>query len=306
MSFPPQNINNTSADEEVVQPKKRRGREFLKALLVAVIAALILKTFVIEAYRIPTGSMESTLLVGDYLLVNKFIYGAVTPKRLPYTEYEIPHLKLPSIRSPKRNDVVVFEFPGNRDELQAKERVNYIKRLTALPGDTLTIKNRQIYINGVLTKNPEGIQYTKKNIRNEGEPQSRIFPQGRNWNEDNYGPLVIPYKGLTIKLTPENIEEWRTIIDREFNDRVVSVQGSQIYINGKLSTSYTFTKNYLFMLGDNRDDSLDSRFWGLVNEDLVIGKAVMIYWSWDSGFKNEGIKDFFDSIRFERIFKSIK
>jgi len=306
MSLLPQNINNSNSDEEVVQPHKRRGREFLKALLVAVIAALILKTFVIEAYRIPTGSMESTLLVGDYLLVNKFIYGAVTPKRLPNTEFEIPHFKLPIIRSPQRNDVVVFEFPGNRDELQAKERVNYIKRLAALPGDTLIIKNRQIYINGDLTKNPPGVQYTKKNIRTEGEPQGRIFPQGRNWNEDNYGPFIIPYKGLTIELTPENIEEWRTVIDREFNDRVVSVQGSQIYIDGKVTTSYTFRKNYLFMLGDNRDDSLDSRFWGLVDQDLVIGKAVMIYWSWDSSIKKSGIKEFFDSIRFERVFKSIR
>ncbi len=308
MSLPNLNNNLTGTEQEKnnIPSGKKRGREFVKALFVALIAALILKAFIIEAYRIPTGSMENTLLVGDYLLVNKFIYGAVSPQRIPYTEITLPYFRLPGFRSPARNDVVVFEFPGNRDELEAKERVNYIKRLAALPGDTLMIMNRQVYVNGVPVKNADGVQFTKRVIRAEGEPQSRIFPQGKNWNEDNYGPFVIPHKGMTVQINNDNIEEWRTIIDREHNEKVVSVHGSDIYIDGKVVTSYTFKKDYLFMLGDNRDDSLDSRYWGVVDEELLIGKAVLIYWSWDTGIKNEGIKNFFSSIRLDRLFKSIR
>lgn len=288
-------------DEENTKPVKKH-REFFKIIFYALLIAYFLKTFFVEAFKIPTSSMEDTLLVGDYILVNKFIYGPTTPRNFPLTDISIPHFSFPSISDPKRGDIIVFEFPGLRDQVKTKEKINYIKRISALPGDTISLVNKELIVNNKKENEFSSIKNIKPGVKSEGERNDRIFPLNKFWNEDNYGPFVVPYKGQKVELNANNIEEWRMLINREFGEKVVSVEGTVIMINGTPTREYFVKKNYYFVLGDNRDDSLDSRFWGLVPDDAIIGKAFFIYWSFDP-FNDEG---FWSSIRFERIFNSIK
>jgi signal peptidase I len=278
-------------------------RMFSRALFYAVLAAFILKTFVVEAFRIPTGSMEKTLLVGDFLLVNKFIYGASTPGLLPLTGWKIPQLTLPALREPERKDVVVFEYPGDRDEVRASEKVNYIKRCIGIPGDTIRIINKVVFVNHKEFFRPPGLQYVNSHVKPPEEAEYRIFPKGVAWNEDNYGPVVVPRKGQVVSLNYQNIELWRTIINRELDSEAVSVEGRNIFILGKPAKSYTVKKDYYFMMGDNRDDSADSRFWGFVPRDKFIGKAFMVYWSWDPSRTN--ILDMLATVKWDRVARVI-
>lgn len=279
-------------------------RMFSKALFYAILAAFVLKTFVVEAFRIPTGSMEKTLLVGDFLLVNKFIYGASTPRRIPFTELEIPRITLPAFKDPERKDVVVFEYPGDRDQVRPQERVNYIKRLIGVPGDTIRIVNKVVFVNGKEFFRPPGIQYVSSHTKPAEEAEYRIFPRGAFWNEDNYGPVVVPKKGQTVELNYRNIELWRTIINRELDSEAVRVEGRNIFILDKPASKYTVQKNYYFMMGDNRDDSADSRFWGFVPRDKIIGKAFIVYWSWDPAKTN--ILDILASVKWNRVARLIR
>lgn len=290
----------------------KRFLEFIKQLLYAGIAAFIIITFIIQNTRIPTGSMEDTILVGDFVIVNKFIYGSSSPRYIPFTQIELPYFTLPAIKEPEAGDVVVFEYPGDRDQLFPFEKnVNYVKRCIGVPGDTIEINDKVVFVNGKEFWRPPHIKYYRGFYHQglkalpKGFPEPRIFPIGKPWNEDNYGPLVVPKKGMTIDLTLDNIEEWRTLIDREHADRVIEIRGKDIYLKNKLITSYTFKKDYYFMMGDNRDDSLDSRFWGFVSRDAVIGEALIILFSWD---RNIPFSDFFrllGSIRTDRILKLI-
>ncbi|MFQ5499311.1 MAG: signal peptidase I [Candidatus Zixiibacteriota bacterium] len=186
----------------------------LKQVLLAVVMAVIIKTSVVEAYKIPSPSMEDTLLVGDFLLANKFLYGAT----LPLVDW-----RLPEFRRPEPGDVVIFIYP--RDNV-----TKYIKRCVAGPGDTVEVKNKQLFVNGEKFDNPEHSKFI--NVYPDG--RQRIVPRGPGGREslDNYGPYVVP---------PE---------------------------------SY-------FMMGDNRDNSSDSRVWGPVPFKNVLGKALIIHWSWD-------------------------
>ncbi len=292
------------SEEELkrVKTPKEKFKEFIESLLFAGIAAFFIITFVIQNTRIPTGSMEDTILVGDFVLVNKFIYGAESPKYIPFTQVEIPHFRLPAFKDPQRKDIVVFEFPGNRDQIHADELgVNYVKRCIGLPGDTIQVINKVVYVNHKQFWIPPHIKYLDafSNPKNVIEP--RIFPRGMPWNEDNYGPLIIPKKGYTIQLDASNIEQWETTIDREYGRKVVDVNNGVVTIEGKPVISYTFKKNYYFMMGDNRDDSLDSRYWGFVPRDLVEGEAFITLFSWD---RDIPFSDFFrllGSIRPERV-----
>ena len=312
------NINSESKAKKFLFWKKKERKkpetflekitEFFRQLFWAAIAAFFIITFVVQNTRIPTGSMMDTILVGDFVLVNKFIYGSSSPKYIPFTEIEIPFFRLPAFKDPKPKDIVVFEYPGERDKLFASEKnINYVKRCIGIPGDTIEIKDKVVFVNGKEFWRPTFVKYYKGRYGSflkpipKGVAEPRIFPKGMPWNEDNYGPLAIPKKGSTIQINKYNIEQWRTIIDREHGKHVVEIRDDVVMINGAPSSTYTFKKDYYFMMGDNRDDSLDSRFWGLVARDMVVGEAFIILFSWDREIPFSQFFKLISSIRTDRI-----
>ncbi|MDP2036362.1 MAG: signal peptidase I [Ignavibacteria bacterium] len=293
--------------EKKALPKTQAQKfwDFWKNLFFAAIAALLIKTFLIETSRVPTGSMETTIKIGDFLFVDKFTYGSSSPRTIPFTNVVLPYFQLPAITEPERGDIVVFEYPGDRDELQPEIINNYVKRCIGIPGDTISIKEKVVFVNGKEAKRPANIQYINNYVSPAGVARPDIFPKNSQFNEDNYGPIVIPKKGDVINLTVENVEAWRTIIDREFGKRVVTVEGSQILIDGKVVTSYTLKKDYYFMMGDNRDDSADSRFWVFVPRDKIVGQAFMIYWSWEPEIPFSDFFKLLSTVRINRIAKIV-
>lgn len=291
--------------KEKLKIKKSKPKEYFDAFLYAAVAAFIIKVFLFEAYRIPTGSMEETLKVGDFLLVTKFTYGATTPRNVPFTDIRLPYIKLPGFKNPESGDVIVFDFPGERDVKESQEVLNYIKRCIGVPGDTIHIVDRVIYNNGKVFQNAPDVKYAT--LQPAGMKSPRIFPKNSGWNEDNYGPIRIPAEGDIIKIDTSNFEWWKMFVIREGstielkNDKKVYVDGQEL-ING----DYKVKRDYLFMMGDNRNNSLDSRYWGFMPMDNVVGEALMIYWSWDA---NISFTDFFDligSIRWERLGKIVR
>ncbi len=279
--------------------KKSRPKEYFDALIFAALVAIFLKIFFIEAYRIPTGSMENTLLVGDFLLVNKFVYGSTTPRNIPFSDKRIPYFRFPDLREPKRGDVVVFDFPGSRDEVQSPEVVNYIKRLIGEPGDTLQIINRIVYVNQQVFPNPPESKFISS-PQNSNIVNPRIFPKGSGWNEDNYGPIRVPKEDDIIKLDSSNIDMWRMFITREGHN-VQVLPNTGIVIDGISANEYKVQQDYFFMMGDNRNNSLDSRFWGFVPRDLIVGEALIIYWSWDPSIPFGELSRLVGTIRWGRI-----
>jgi signal peptidase I len=194
--------------------RKSTLREYTEAILVAAVFFLVIRTFVIQAFRIPTGSMEDTLLVGDFLFVNKFLYGAP----IPFTD-----TRTPAIRQPRHGDIMVFKYPKDPSR-------DFIKRVIGLPGDTIEIRDKTVYVNGVAQRETYA-KFSSSRIQPKGYQNPDIYPPGAG-NRDNYGPYVVP-------------------------------QGDY------------------FMMGDNRDNSEDSRFWGPLDLHLIKGKALFIYWSWN-------------------------
>ena len=388
-----------------VRPPKGWVRDWLDAILWAVFAALIIRTFVFEMYNIPSSSMEGTLMTGDYLLVDKISYGPRFPNTplsfpfvhhtLPWTKYtksyiewpQVGYWRLPGFSSIKRNDPIVFNFPAgdtlcenaqsvytyyqlvrqygreavknNKAVIQLNgqripcgriitrpvdKRENYVKRLIALPGDTLQIIDGLTYINGELGYQPPKAQFsylvtiTGNNINAkvlekydiyEGYQISendfvlrtnantaealRKLPFVRNiqkiildepaqfpydtvhfkWTVDNYGPIVIPKEGVTVKINPENIALYdRCITAYEHN--TLEIKEGKIYINGIETDEYTFGMDYYWMMGDNRHNSQDSRFWGYVPVDHIVGKPLFVWFSKDNTY---------GKIRWNRIFK---
>lgn len=380
----------TKKRESKPKAPKSKSREWLDAIVFAVIAATIIRWLFLEAYTIPTGSMERSLRVGDFLFVSKVHYGARTPKtplQVPLTHQtiwgteipsyldwiELPQFRLPGLSDVERNDVVVFNVPLEYAQHPVDLRTNYIKRCVAVAGDTLEIRQRQVYINGQASENPEAMQYSylmqTSVVPNErfimryelydlrsvplsqeivdsynlkdidlskgayvanltaglakeiaqlpfvdnvqvlemppNEKDMQIFPKGDKnlpWNLDNFGPLVIPAEGMTIELTDENISKYYTTIKHfDGNDEdAVQLKDGKVYIDGQQVDSYTFNQNYYFMMGDNRHDSLDSRYWGFVPEDHILGKALFIWMSIDYS------AGFGDKIRWNRIFNTIE
>lgn len=279
--------------------------DFIKNLFFALIAALLIKSFLIETSRVPTGSMEETIKVGDFLFVNKFIYGSSSPRNIPFTNVELPYFQLPELKDPERGEIVVFEFPGYRDHIKPENLDNYVKRCVGLPGDTVQIIDKVLFVNGEEAPIPKHIQYNNRYPTPVGVPNQRIFPKESGWNEDNYGPLVIPKKGDIIELSIDNLERWDTFINREYGKRVVSVRSGQIYIDEKPVNKYEVKEDYYFMLGDNRDSSLDSRFWGFVPRSNIIGEALMIYWSWNPNIPFSNFFKLLSTVRPERIAKIV-
>ena len=286
--------------EAANERKKSRAREYAETIGLTMLAALFLKFFIVEAYRIPTGSMENTLLAGDFLLVNKFIYGAKTPRYIPLTRVRLPFITLPAFMKPRTGDVVVFEFPGGYEAERPADAVNYVKRCIAVPGDTLMIVNRPVFVNGRIFPLPPRAKLDRRHMFPKEFRDYRIFPKGAASNEDNFGPLIIPQKGDVIEVGPTTISEYWNIIRHE--GHTVSVKGNgSVFIDGAEVTTYSVEKDYYFMMGDNRDNSLDSRFWGFVPDDLIIGKAILVYWSWDEAALPDGFFDRITSARWDRI-----
>jgi signal peptidase I len=349
--------------------KKSKTREWIDAIVFAVIAATIIRWLLLEAFTIPTPSMEKSLLVGDFLFVSKFHYGARTPKtplQVPLTHQtiwgteipsystaiQLPQYRLPGIANVKRNDVVVFNYPPEHQH-PTDLKTNYIKRCVGLPGDTISIKELQVYINNEPIDNPAKMQFayyvgTKEFVsprvfqpfdidepqmaqggyfvhttpetaaqikklpfvrevvlhRNrDGQANPGIFPNPMlfPWNEDHFGPLVIPAKGMTIDITKESLALYESVITYyDGNENVTIEDGDRLLMNGEEVHSYTFNQNYFFMMGDNRHNSADSRFWGFVPEDHIVGKAFFIWLSIDP------YKGFFKRFRLNRIFNIIE
>lgn len=295
-----------TSDVNVKAEKKSKPREFVDALIYAGVVAFIIKILLFEAFRIPTGSMEKTLWVGDFLLVTKFTYGATTPRNIPFTDIRLPYFKLPGFKDPKRGDIIVFDFPGDRDDLESKEVVNYIKRCVGIPGDTIQVKGKQLYVNGEKFENPPNSMFDNVN-RTQSFVNPRMFPKGSSWNEDWYGPLRVPKKGDKLKIDSTNYEGWKMFVMKEGHsikmrgDKAVLVDDKELPAG-----EYTVERDYLFMMGDNRNNSLDSRFWGFMPVENVVGEAFAIYWSWDPSIPFSNLIDLIGSTRWNRIGTLIK
>jgi len=399
--------------------------EWLDALIFAVIAVTFINIFFFQNFRIPTGSMEKSLLIGDHLFVSKLSYGPRipnTPLAFPFTQHTMPVLKtksylewlkwpykrLAGFREIKNNDIVVFNFPAGdtvafekqnqtyysivssyadqirqRDIMQntpvktkeeyyklSREQVwsdyhvidrpvdrrdNYIKRCVGIPGDTIEIRSGNLFVNGIPHQKSENQQFNYtiqtdgtrinpkaferldiaksdihsfsnssylvpltaenakkiKNFRNvvsvtkyynqPGYFASYIFPHDPEypWNEDNFGPLWIPKKGVTVSLSIDNLPLYRRIIE-VYEKNKLRIEGEKIYINGIVADEYTFKMDYYWMMGDNRHDSLDARFWGFVPEDHIVGSPKIIWLSINKD------KKFLGKIRWKRMFMGIK
>lgn len=354
-------------------PKKKKSvrREWADAIGFAIVAASIIRWGFMEAFTIPTPSMENSLLVGDFLFVSKYHYGPRTPKTLlqfplthqkiwgtemqSYLDYiQLPQLRLPGITSIQREDVVVFNFPDEDHPVDLK--TNYIKRCVAIPGDILEIDQKQVIINGEPLTNPPNMQYSY-NVISDSNVRTRVFKncgvlddpiavQGGyviyateeavtclenydfiksvnilerqkgdseygeswpvlsefSWNADYFGPLEVPSKGKTIEINRENLIKYGKVIRNfeGYSKEDVVMDDTTLSILGENITSYTFKQDYYFMMGDNRHNSLDSRFWGFVPENHVVGKGFIIWLSIDKDGK------FLSSIRWNRILNLIR
>lgn len=384
--------------------KKSFWREWLDAALFAIIAATIIRTFLIEAYTIPSGSMEGTMLVNDYLFVSKVAYGPrmpMTPLAIPlvhnsflggksYSEkLSMKYRRLPGFKKIKNDDVIVFNFPNNDTVMLERpaddyyqmvrsigreavwehftithrpvdKKENYIKRGVGMPGDKVEIKSAQLYINDQLAptyptlradfeinasedfnlsssfiqennieitqriKNNESYAYAynmsykaveelKKNkfihsithfVQGKNivdlDPAAWVYPQDTvlfKWNLDDMGPIIIPKKGMVIALTPENIALYGRAIEVYEQNTLKQIAEGQWAINDVTTKEYEFKMDYYWAMGDNRNRSLDSRYWGFVPEDHLVGKASFVWFSHEVGslFK----------IRWSRLFRGI-
>jgi signal peptidase I len=273
--------------------------EYGKTILITMLAALVLKLFVIDAYRIPSTSMENTLQIGDFLLVNKLAYGLHTPSHIPFTSTSFSSLTLPLFRSIHRGDVVVFEFPGNKNEVTPSESVYYIKRCIGLPGDTVEIRSGKVLVNGIEINFPSHGIRTSHPADKTMQRNAELFPAGSAYSDINYGPIVIPKRGDRIKIDPSSISRWQIFIERE--GHTPRLNNDAILIDGTASSTYCVQKNYYFVLGDNRDNSIDSRYWGFVPSDHLIGEALCIYWSWDPEIPVYSLSEKYTTIRWNRI-----
>ncbi|SFV28016.1 signal peptidase I [Thermoflavifilum thermophilum] len=392
-------VPHSKHSDKRVKKKKSALREWAEALIFAIIAATIIRTFFFEAYTIPTPSMEKTLLVNDFLFVNKISYGPrlpMTPLAIPFTLNTFPifHFKsysdwphfgyhrLPGFTHVKRNDVVVFNYPeGDTVVLQTQETdsyyrlvrhygranvwnnpnftivtrpvdrmENYIKRCVAIAGDTLQLIQGKVYVNGQLQPDPPEMEKFYQVVTNSTpfntnrlndlgidmpldiqqagdrliyyfdltkdeadalkafsnvisirpqidttvDPDAFPFDTTHfKWSRDNYGPIYIPKKGATVKLDTSNLALYKRLITT-YEHHKLEVKDGKIFIDGKPADHYTFDMNYYWMMGDNRDNSLDSRYWGFVPEDHIVGKAWFIWFSYDA-----------HGIRWRRLFKAI-
>ena len=426
--------NPKHISDRSLRPKTGFG-ETVSSILFAIVAATIVHNYIMQPYIIPTGSLEKSLLIGDFLFVSKFHFGARAPmtavsvpmvhdtipvlKTKSYLKKpQLPYFRFPALQKIKRNDIVVFSWPADtvrqffvrekRVDKPIDKKSNYVKRCVGIPGDTLEIIDGFIHTNGIKNVLPERaeVQYTfnayakkgvssrkllaegfedfnrtykienitessyqqlipyivgrkgntvenfsvitesrglptdlirslglrvsetleankqltltlkeaavlkkiswidsvKQRINSVKVPNESFFPNKipYDWNEDNFGPLIIPQKGTTVDLTRKNLPLYKKII-QEYEGNELEVTPTEIKINGKLASQYTFKKDYYWMMGDNRHKSEDSRFWGFVPDDHIVGKPVFIWFS-IKGI-NDGIKNW--SVRWDRVFTTV-
>ena len=387
--------------EKTKPVQKSAFREWIDSVVFAVVAATLIRFFFFEAYTIPTPSMEGSLMVGDFLFVSKMHYGVRTPKtplQVPLTHQKIwgtdlpsystlldlPIKRLPGFSEVKQGDAVVFNVPNYLPDGDAPVdlRTYYIKRCIGTPGNTLEIRDTQVFINGKPMENPARMQheyllkvkeplnaefFDKYDITNgmdatgqsnfnwqevqltsqdssvaglhdyvvntyssnieefkklktfvgveilkapKGTPDGEdsmtkddastaMFGRSYVWNKDNYGPLLIPKEGSTIQLDSMNVDKYKYVIKYYEGNKNVIIDGYTISIDGKIIRSYTFKQDYYFMMGDNRHHSADSRYWGFVPADHVVGKAVFVWMSLDPN------KSWFSKIRWSRLFRFV-
>ncbi|MBN1348521.1 signal peptidase I [candidate division KSB1 bacterium] len=290
--------------------KKKSGlQEFIESIGVALIAAFILRIFLVQSFKIPTGSMKDTLMIGDMLLVNKFIYGVRTPNRIPFTDIKIPYIRLPGFRDPKRGNIVVFKFPDNPG-------LDYIKRCVGVGGQTLEVRHGWVYIDGVIEGKRKKIVSGKFDNERSDQDYFDYYEIRTDWgdtytvrqrsnyeiNLDNFGPVRIPRKGQTIHFPLKNEDEVKLyrklIVNREKHTFQETNDSRLVVIDGKVTDSYTVEEDYYFMMGDNRDNSSDSRDWGFMPRENVVGEALIIFFSYDA---NEPFYDLSSLVRWSRI-----
>lgn len=269
-------------------------KEYLVVLLITICSALFLKTFVVDAFRIPSHSMEPTLLRGDYIFVNKLAYGFRLPRTIPFTGISIPSITVPLGRSIQRGEVLVFENPSwdHRGEY-------YIKRCVGLPGDTIILVQESLTI-----KTPfKSYTYPRwSDDTREGTSFTNHLTEGMNISIKT---IVVPRKGDTLVLSPSMDESLKAVLEREGN-HVTYLSDTAVYVNGKHVKQYVVRENHYFVLGDNYEQSYDSRHWGFVPGHAIIGEALLIYWSWDMEAKASTIPEQFRTIRWERIGRLIR
>jgi signal peptidase I len=251
-------------------------RSRLRFLALTAMLAFTLKSCILDAYKIPSASMEETLTAGDCIFVNKAIYGLRFPEVFPFTGIGLPRTRLMGFKKIRRRDVIVFEFPGERDEVFSVRGIYFVKRCIGLPGDTITIENRSVIVNGDTSAGRVSAA-TRFTVH---QPYPDIFPRGAAFNPDYYGPIIVPRRSMVLPLNALSIRQWYTFIARE--GHVIDTSGAVITVDGVRASEYAVQRDYLFVLGDNRDNSADSRFWGFVPVENVVGQAVIIYWSSDS------------------------
>ncbi len=266
----------------------------------AVLLAIVLKAFVIDVCRVPSESMEDTVLPGDFLLIDKVAYGAATPDHIPFTSVSLPSFRLPGVTRPKRGDVLVFTFPGERDEVLPSHQIKLVKRCIGLPGDTIRIVDRRVFVNGTPLPLPPRCSPDSSGLVPAGVPDNRMFPSGQGFNPDNYGPVVVPKRDDVIKLSDLSIDRWKTLIAREGHTVDVSADG-QVLVDHEPARTYRVMQDYLFVMGDNRGNSLDSRYWGFVPEKRLIGRALFVYWSWEERAAQSGFLARLSAVRWGRI-----
>ncbi len=270
---------------------------WVRSLLGALIVVMILNGLAIASFVVPTGSMEGTVRAGDFLFVNRVVFSPSTPQIIPFLNIPLPYIRFPGLRQPQRGEVIVFIFPGYRDELQPREFQYYLKRCVAIAGDTVEIRNKRLFVNGVEQPLPPHAIVT--NLPPPPGDQYRTFPRGRGYTRDNYGPLRVPKRGDTLWLTLGNLLEWDIFIRRE--GHTVAVRDGKILIDGVPTDFYVVERDYCFGLGDNRDNSEDSRYWGFIPVENVVGKPMIVYWSWDPLIPLGSFLQKVTSIRWERI-----
>lgn len=267
---------------------------FIKTLVGAIIVVMIINGLLVASFVVPTGSMERTVMTGDFLFVNKFLYGPTTPQVLPFVNIPLPFYKFPGFKRPELGDVIVFIYPGDRDDVEPKDFTYYLKRCVGVGGDKIEIKDKVLFVNDKEFPLPEnGV------LMPERTDYPASFPMGAGYTTDNYGPIRIPKKGDKLELNTDNVHQWITFIKREGHD--ITFDANNVFIDGNKVTSYTVQRDYVFGMGDNRDNSEDSRAWGFIPEENIIGTPMIVYWSWNTDLPISQLLDKLTTVRWGRI-----